>query len=314
MRNDFRYAVRGLIKSPVFALTAILTIGLGIAAATALFSVTEAVLLRPLPYKDPQSLVIARSDMVKRNVRDFPFSNATYMDLKRQTGSAFEDVAAVLTGRQAYLLPDGTAEQLRLAGVTTNFFQFMGARIVAGRDFTEADGEPGPAQAAAGLGAANNLPPPVFNVVISYEYWQRRFGGSTTVFGQRLGGNQGPVIVGVVERGFGLEFPPSADIERKPDFWLALRLRYDNAARNNVSLRVIGRLRPGVSIEQAQSQADLVSAELRRNFKIEETSGFAIAIEPMGRHLVEAVRPAILALMGAVMFLLLIACANVANL
>ena len=316
MIQDFRFALRLLVKSPVFALTAIVTIALGIAAATAIFSVTDAVLLRPLPYKDPNRLIIARGDMVKRNVRDFPFSNADFLDFKRETTSAFEDVGAVVTGRQAFPLPDGTSEQLRTAAVTTNFFSLLGGRIMAGRDFNEADGDPGPAPAPAPNNAAPPAAAPVFNAILSYEYWQRRFGGSTEIFGKRMAdfGNQGPVVVGVAAPGFELLFPPSADVERKPDLWIALRIRYDNAARNQVSLRIVARLKPGVAIEQAQSQADLVSAELRRNFAIKNTAGLNIAIEPMHRHLVDSVRPAILALMGAVIFLLLIACANVANL
>jgi predicted permease len=319
MLNDLRFALRVLAKSPVFALTAILTIALGIAAATAIFSVTDAVLLRPLPYKDPSRLVIARSDLVKRNVRDFPFSNANFLDFKKGTAQAFEDVGAVVTGRQAFPLPDGSAEQLRTAGITTNFFSLLGGRIVAGRDFNEADGDPGPAAAAPTPTVPNNAaapPAPVFNAILSYEYWQRRFGGNTEIFGKRLAdfGNNGPIVVGVAAPGLELLFPPSADMERKPDLWIALRIQYDNAARSQVSLRVVGRLKPGVAIEQAQAQADLVSAELRRNFAIQQTAGLNIAIEPMQRHLVDSVRPAILALMGAVIFLLLIACANVANL
>ena len=317
MLNDLRFALRVLVKSPVFALTAILTIALGIAAATAIFSVFDAVLLRPLPYKDPSRLIIARGDMVKRNVRDFPFSNADFLDFKKETTSAFEDVGAVVTGRQAFPLPDGTSEQLRTAVVTTNFLSLLGGRIIAGRDFNETDGEPGPPPPASG--AANNAvvaPAPIVTTILSYEYWQRRFGGRTDIFGKRLAdiGNQSPIVVGVVAPGLELLFPPSADMERKPDLWIANRIRYDNAARNQVALRIIGRLKPGVAIEQAQAQADLVSAELRRNFTIKQTAGLNIAIEPMHRHLVDAVRPAILALMGAVILLLLIACANVANL
>ncbi len=126
--------------------------------------------------------------------------------------------------------------------------------------------------------------------------------------------HSGPIVIGVVAPGFELLLPPNADTERKPDAWYAVRLRHDNTQRDRSFLYPIARLRPGVSIDQAQAQADRVSAELRRNFELRETSGFNIGIEAMDRHLVEAVRPAILALLGAVIFLLLIACANVANL
>ena len=187
MLNDFRYALRVLSKSPVFALTAIVTIALGIAAAAAIFSVTDAVLLRPLPYSDPSRLVIARTDMQKRNVKDFPFSSADFLDFKRETTQAFEDVGAVFTFRQSFPLADDSgAEQLKVAGVTANFFPLLGGRIVAGREFNESDGDPGPPPAAEGVKNAPPAPSPGFNAILSYEYWQRRFGGSTAIIGKRL--------------------------------------------------------------------------------------------------------------------------------
>ncbi len=323
--GDFRVGLRVLRKSPVFSLTAIVTIALGIAAVTSIFSVADAVLIRPLDYKEPQSLVIARSDMLKRNVRDFPFSDADFLDLKNGSKEVFEEIAAVRTTRTPYPLPDGSSEQLREATVTANFFTMLGGRIVAGRTFENADGQAPPAPAVAQVGppvaqapaAADAAaapppgPPPV--AILSHEYWQRRFGGDRSILGKPLH-VQGPVVVGVVRPGFELSFPPSADMDRKPDIWLAARIAYDNVNRNQVSWRVIGRLRPGVTIDRAQTAADRVAAELRRNFTIRETAGFAIFLQSMYRNLVETARPAILALMGAVVFLLLIACANVANL
>jgi predicted permease len=124
----------------------------------------------------------------------------------------------------------------------------------------------------------------------------------------------GPQIVGVLAPGFELLFPPSANIERLPEVWIASRLTYDNAQRNGVSLHIIGKLKPGVTIDRAQAETNTVTTELRRNFPIHNTSGFFIQLEPLKKHLVTDVQPAILALMGAVIFLLLIACANVANL
>src|SRR5204862_3297999 len=120
--------------------------------------------------------------------------------------------------------------------------------------------------------------------------------------------------VGVLAPHFQIYFPHSADLEAAPEIWIANRLGYDAAQRNSVSMRVIGRLKPGVTIGRAQAAADQVAAEARKNFMIENTAGYAIRVEPMRQHLVNEVRPAILALMGAVIFLLLIACANVANL
>ena len=184
-----------------------------------------------------------------------------------------------------------------------------------GRDFIEDDGHPQPPPPAPGTQATPTPRLPVM-AIISYEYFQRRFGSNPAAIGQSL--NKGkpfsPQIVGVLERHFQIYFPPSSDLEAAPDIWIANRLGYDAAQRNGVSMRVIGRLRPGITIGRAQAAVDQVAADARKNFTIENTAGYAIRVEPMRQHLVSEVRPAILALMGAVIFLLLIACANVANL
>ena len=315
--KDFVYAGRTLRKAPVFAVTAVITIALGIGASTAIFSVANAVLLRPLPYRDADGLVVAAGDMKKRDVKDFPFSNADYFDLRDGAQRSFEEFGAVRTNRAVLPRDDGAPEQVMFAGVTTNFFRLMGAGIVAGRDFDAADGEPQAAvPPAPAQGTAPAAPPPLPTIaILSYEYWQRRYGGNRAILGHGLlGAKGGPLVVGILAPGFELLFPPSSNVDRLPDIWTALRLPYDNANRNNVSLHVVARLKPGISLDHAQSEADVVAAELRRKWPIHETSGFAIRLEPMHTFLVEEVRPAILALMGAVLFLLLIACANVANL
>ena len=313
--KDVAFAGRTLRKSPIFSLTAILTIALGVGASTAIFSVVNAVILRPIPYKDPGRLVIAASDMRNRNVRDFPFSNENFIDLREGTKDAFQDLAGVFTFRNIFAREDGTPERVRAAVVTTNFFRLVGAKIVFGRDFSDADGLPQPAPPPAGAQAPA---PPLLPImaVLSYEYFQRRFGSNPAAIGQvmRSNGPFQPQIVGVLAPGFQLYFPSSANVEPVPEVWLANRLDYNNANRNGVSMQVIGRLKDGVSQERAQAAADNIAAETRKNFLIERTAGYAIRIEPMRQHLVSEVRPAILALMGAVIFLLLIACANVANL
>jgi putative ABC transport system permease protein len=125
--RDILYALRTLRKSPVFAATAILTIALGIGASTAIFSVTDAVLLRPLPYKNPDRLVFALADMRKRNVKDFFFSNPHFLDLRNASASVFEEIAAVSTGRGAVPREDGTPDLVHFGNVSTNFFRTMGA-------------------------------------------------------------------------------------------------------------------------------------------------------------------------------------------
>ena len=314
--RDFVYAARSLRKSPAFALTAAITMALGIGAATTIFSVTHAVLLRPLPYKDPDRLVFAIHDMRRRAVRDFAVSDAELMDVREGMSSVFEDLGGVSTGRATVPKPDGTLEQTRFGIVTPNFFRMMGARIAFGRDFTAADGQ-APPRPAAGAGTKQAPPAgPARATILSYSYFERRFGGDTSILGRDMPGEQPgtTVIVGVLAPGFELLFSPDANIERQPDTWFPARLAYDNTTRFNVQWEMIGRLKQGAALETAQNVADRVSAQFRRDYVIENTSGFALRLEPMQRHVVEAVRPALMALSGAVIFLLLIACANVANL
>ncbi|HXL22111.1 MAG TPA: ABC transporter permease [Candidatus Dormibacteraeota bacterium] len=319
--RELKLAGRTLRKSPVFTIAAALTIALGIGASTAIFSVANAVLLRPIPYKDPGRLVIASGDMTVRHVHDFPFSNEDFIDLRDATKDVFAGMAGVFTFRNILQKADGTPEQVRTAVVTTNFFGLLGAKIALGRDFNDGDGLPQPAPPAGGPAAAPAgapPPPPPLPVmtILSYEYFQRRYGGDPNVIGQMLvtNGPFRPQIVGVLAPGFALYFPPSVNEEAKPEVWFANRLNYDNKNRNAVSIRAIARLKGGVTIDRAQSAADNVAAEARKNFLIERTAGYAIRIEELRQHTVAEVRPAILALMGAVIFLLLIACANVANL
>jgi predicted permease len=313
--RDLRYTARALFKTPVFTITALITIALGIGASTAIFSVTDAVLLRPLPYRDPDRLVLACSDMLTRNVIDSPVSAENFMDLRNGAKHMFEDFAAVSTNRGNFPREDGSPEQVRFAQVTTNFFGLMGARMALGRDFTDSDGQPQPVAPPEGAAAAT--PPPPNIAILSYEYWQRRYGGNPDVLGRPMLNNApgfNPQIVGVLAPGFELLFRPSAEVERRPDIWIAARLAYNNANRNTYFLRAIGRLKLGVTLRQAQEEADLVSAGIRRNFSLYRTARFRYRAEPMKQYMVAEVRPAILALMGAVIFLLLIACANVANL
>jgi predicted permease len=316
MLRDLVYATRTLRKAPVFAATAVLTIALGIGAATTIFSVTHAVLLKPLPYKQPDRLAFIISDLRNRGVKDFPLSNADFLDIRNGTSQMFADVAGVFTFRQATPRQDGTLEETRAAVASINLFHTLGAHILYGRDFNQADGQPIPAPAPAAAGQPAPPPAAPQATILSYEYFERRFGGDRSIIGHDMPGAPPgfTTIVGVLAPGFQLLFPPSADMEAVPDAWYAARIDYDAANRNTVSFHAIARMKPGVSLERAQSALDIVAADARRQFVIEKTAGYALRIEPMHRHIVEEVRPALIALMGAVVFLLLIACANVANL
>jgi predicted permease len=302
--RDFAYAGRTLRKSPAFAATAVITLALGIGASTAIFSVTNAVLLRPLPYPDAGRLVLVFWE--SQAFRSFLFSNADFIDLRAGTGAVFDDLGGVASFRAFAPRADGILEQLSKAVVTTNFFPLMGAHVIRGRDFTEADAAPQPHQ-------PDVLIPPGTAAILSYEYWQRRYNGSDAVLGQEmlLSGQRGPRIVGVLGPGFRLFIPPGSGVDAAPDFWVANNVGYDAAHRGLLMAGAIGRLKSGLTRKQAQERLDAIRPNAR---KASFDPDAPLRLEPMGQYLVKGARPAILALMGAVSFLLLIACANVANL
>ena len=292
--SDLGYAARMMRKSPAFAATAALTIALGIGASTAMFSVVNAVLLRPLPYGNADRLV--RAD---------PFvSNAAFFDLREGTRGAFEDMSAVMVYRAVVPREDGTAERISKGQVTTNFMRMMGARVALGRDFTDADGQP-PAR-----------PEPLFPpsegavAILSHEYFERRYGGNARAIGQEMLslGRRGPRIVGVLAPGFRMV---GVGTEPSPDVWIPNNRGYDAAHRGDLMLTVMGRLKEGVTPARAQAQADVVISDWRRT---NPDVVLDMRFKPLKEVVVAEVRPAILALMGAVTFLGLIACANVANL
>jgi putative ABC transport system permease protein len=291
--QDAAYAARVLRKSPVFALAAAVTIALGIGAATAIFSVTNAVLLRPLPYRNADRLVVANTFL----------SNADYFDLRSGTTSVFDDMAAVMVFRTVVPREDGSAERINKGAISTNFLRMMGARIALGRDFTDADGQPHGA-------VPPPFPWPPGNVaILSYDYFQRRYHGDPGVLGRELPATsgRGPRIVGVLAPGFKLYLPAVLASMPDPEVWIANDRGYDAPNRGGLMLQVIATLKPGMTPEHA---APLVN-------RIANAWGperLDIRLKPWRQTLVAEARPALLALMGAVTFLLLIACANVANL
>jgi predicted permease len=315
--RDVLFAFRSLRRQPAFAVTAILTIALGIGATSAIFSVVNAVILRPLPYNEAARLGTVWADLRNRNVRDFPISPGDFFDL-RTVLTQFDGIAGLNTFRPTIGGDgQGDSEQVVGAGATTNLFTLLGHRIHLGRNFVEEDGIPqdAPPQGDA-LPPPGAPPPPLPNTaILSYEFWQRRYGGDEAIVGKSIEfGNGRADIVGVLAPGFELLFPPGTNVDPHPDIIVANRVNYETGSRNNVFLRVIARLKPGVSFEQAQSELDRLSADLRARFPIKQTANSNFRIEPMHQDLVADVRPQLVALMGAVVFVLLIACANVANL
>lgn len=301
MSHEIRQALRALRKRPVVSLTAIATLSLGISASTAIFGVVEAVLLRPLPYAHGNRLVVASGEMRNRNVTDLPLSAPDFLDFRR-AATTFEDLAAIRTERMLVPQADGTPEAVRIASVSPTLLTLLGAPIAVGRHFIEAD-------------RAAFSSPETGVAILSYEYWQRRYGGSAAALNQvlALGTSGRAQIVGVLAPRFELLFPPHLNVERAPDVWLAADIDYDVTKRSLFAFRVIGRLKPGASMESARAEAETIAAEWRRDFLLWQTADFHLDLKPLHDAVVARVTPAILALMGAAICLLLIACANVAN-
>jgi putative ABC transport system permease protein len=189
----------------------------------------------------------------------------------------------------------------------------LGGRIQIGRDFLEEDGAPQPPAPAPGAAQTDRKP---VIAVLSYEYFRRRYGGNAAILGHPMRSTAGPspIVVGVLAPNFQLYFPAESGQEAAPDIWIANRLGYDAAERNSFSILAIGKLRPGVTLVQAREAVEKVAAETRQHDLISGTAGYHISLEPLHQHMVSKVQPAIVALMGAAIFLLLIACANVASL
>ena len=326
-----RFGARALLKNRAFAATAILTLALGIGSTVTIFSVVNSVLLEPLPYRNPSQLVVVLQELRARGVAEFPFPNGDIPDLKAK-GTLLEDVATVQSGQQTFLNESGQPEQVKTAFVTPNLFQLLGLEVTQGRTFEAADGtplppqqvpqQPAPNQAAGAppAAAAPPSPPPTpatFSVIISHEYWQRRYGGRADIVGQFIpfgGGNARVNVIGVAAPNAELLFPPRHNIVRNPDVWFAQRTDFSTASRTTGAVRVIARMKPGVTVEQTQAQMEGLAKEFRDTFPVKRNAGVYINAKAMHSMLVSDVRISILALMGAVVFVLLIACANVANL
>jgi putative ABC transport system permease protein len=334
--RDLKLGLRSLRQSPGFAATALLTIALGIGASTAIFSVVNAVLLRPLPYKNPEQLVVIWHELRARGLQHQGTPPGDFWEM-RQRQTLMQDVAAFTTGRQAVSGDGRPPEQTRTAFVTTNFFSLLGARIVEGRNFVESDGTPNqpppqqaappPAGAAGGPSAAPPPPPLPNMVILSHEFWQRHYGGDRSILDTMITlappppGPPGPNntaftvrVVGILEPGFELLFHSGTNTEPRPDIYFASRQDLANATRTVISHRVIGRLKPGATVAALSQELEVFAGELRQRYPVKTTADIHFQVFPMHTDLVSETRPAILALMGAVTFVLLIACANVANL
>jgi putative ABC transport system permease protein len=286
--NDVRYAVRLMIKNPAFTLIAIVTLALGIGANTAIFTVVNAVLLRPLGFHDPTRLVMVAE---KSQYPTISTSYANYVDWRDQSHS-FESLEAT-RGATITLTGAGEPDRLNSRYATAGMFPLLGVEAVAGRTFHPDEDRAGGA--------------PV--VLLSYGLWQRRFGGAPDTLGKSVTLDSHPyTIVGILPKGFELLQPADVFLAFTP--W-AQTLPDD---RNwHPGIFAIGRLKPGVTREQARSEMVGITKRLEEQYPIYNT-GTSADVVGLQDRLVQNVRPALLLLLGAVGFVLLIACVNVANL
>jgi putative ABC transport system permease protein len=295
--QDIRFALRSLRKSPSFTATAVLTLALGIGANSAIFTVVNAVLLRPLPYRDPGRIVNVWNDYGDQGQSLPSVSPPDFLDY-RERARLFEGFAAA-QGFTASLTGDGEPEQIRAAGITSNFFPLLGVPVERGRHFQNGEDVPNGPNVA----------------VLSYRLWQRRYGGDQNILGHVVHLQGAPfTVVGVLPERFELLLPPEAFLIDDADLWIPQRANMRQGQRNLTSLTVIGRLKSGVSLTQGQQEMDGIAAQLRAENLVHQTSGMRIRIVPYQHDVVKGAQPALVVLLIAVGLVLLIACANVANL
>ncbi|MGH7471720.1 MAG: ABC transporter permease, partial [Longimicrobiales bacterium] len=307
MIRDVRQAWRAFGRNGAFTAVAVLTIALGIGANTAIFSVVQAVLLRPLPYSEPDRLMMVWAQLTNRNVMHFPESPPDLKDIREQSRE-FEQVEAVLTFPQTLAGAAHDPEQIDVGLVTVGFLDMLGAQIAHGRHFEADDGS-----APAPNTAPQDFPPA--RVILSDGLWRARFSADPAVVGRTIQlGGQAAEVVGVLRPGFTLYMPGEAGVSSRIEAWSALRLDFENAPRNNAFLRLVGRLRPGATRQSAQSEANVIAERISASFPRWNEVGYRLHIVPLHQDITRAARPLMLALMGAVGLVLLIACANVSNL
>ena len=289
--NDLRYGWRVMRRSPGFAAVALLTLAIGIGANAAIFSIVNGVLLRPLPFPDSSRIVTIWETDPNRNVVRGTTSPAELLDWQDMNHSFAE-----LSGWRSLLFTitgSGDAEQVHGSQVTGNFFRMLGVSPAIGRDFSKEDEQPGHEQV----------------VILSFAFWQRHYGGDSSILGKSILLDEKPyTIIGALPRSFSLY-----GVAPELDVWAPFAFNRAQLNREDHELIIFGRLRPGVALNQAQAEMETIMAQLKKQYPgIDQENGVRVA----GFHdeLTKSLRPSIVILLVAVGFVLLIACANVANL
>jgi predicted permease len=295
--QDVRHAWRGLVKAPGFAAVTVLILALGIGANTAIFSVVNALLLEPLPYRDSSRLVFVWSDMTEAGYPRAPLSGPELLDLRRRT-SRFDGFGAIWSTTVA-LTGDGEPEQLRVGRVSADFFSVLGRGAALGRTFLPED-------------EADKAPP---RILLSFAVWQRRYARDPKLVGRTVLVNNRPCeVVGVMPKGFTLLLPPDSSVPDDLQAWVPFSVGELNDGRGQQYLRVIGRLKNGVSLEEGRREIDGVAARISKEFTEYGSAGRRFTTVGLKEDDVHEIRPVVLALFWGVAILLLIACVNVASL
>jgi len=295
--QDMRYGARMLLKAPNYTLIAVATLSLGIGANTAIFSVLYGVLLKPLPYPDPNPIVRVWQAAPAAGFAKLGFSEAQLARL-RDGNQSFQQIGGYAR-RSANLTEQNETQRIAVAGVTAGVFEALGIQPTLGRAFRREDEAPAGQQVA----------------VLSYEMWQRQYNGDANILGQVIRLDDNPVtIVGVMPPGFRL--PEDYSIPQGAQLWLPVRIDPANLNWFSYYLQPIARLKPGVRPEQALTEVSAVFAQLRQDHPqgAIKDPGYNIRVLPLHNDLVGNVKRALWVLVGAVCLVLLIACANVSSL
>jgi len=302
LRSDIRDALRGFSHNPGFLAAAVVSLALGVGANTAIFSVASALLLRPLPYPEPDRLVILWNRSPGLGITQDWFSTAQYFDVKN-AGSGLEQVA-IAYGANENLTGDGDPERISTLRVSSNLLQMLGAKPEVGRLFT----------------AEEDAQTPAATAILGYRTWVRRYGRDANVAGRRIELNgRSFQVIGVLPESFALphEVMPTLGNAANADIVVPFPLG-PNAARtrNREDYNIVGRLKPGVSVARVQQEMDALTERLRREFPdfYPPNGGLTFGVVPLQEQVVGGVRGSVALLIAAVACVLLIACANVANL
>jgi predicted permease len=301
--QDVRLALRAFARTPSFTAAAVLSIALAVGANSAIFSVASALLLRPLPYADADRLAILWNRSPGLGITEDWFSTAQYFDIRNGSRS-FDGVAAAI-GANFNLTGGGEPERVGTIRMTSNLLPMLGVRPLHGRLFTAEDDT-----AEGGGGSA----------ILHYDTWMRRYGGDPAAVGMPLVLNgQTYRIVGVLPRGFSLRREVMPTLGNAADAEVALPLPLGPKAaevRNGEDYNILAKLRPGVTVQQAQAEMDAITLRLRREYPqfYPANGGLTFSVVPLQEQVVGGIRRSLVLLVAAVGFVLLIACANVANL